>query len=74
MGFETMLDCAAFIISISSLTSHMILLRRDLCFYNQTNEHNLKITLLVRFSSWFLYIWIEQIVQIIVMFISGSKE
>ena len=63
MGFETILDYAAFIISISSLTSHMILLiRRDLCFNNQTNEHNLKNILLVRFSSWFLYIWIEQIV------------
>ena len=52
MGFETMLDYAAFIISISSLTSHMILLiKRDLYFYNQTNEHNFKIILLVRFSS-----------------------
>ena len=31
---------------------HMILLiRRFLCFYNQTNKYNLKIILIVRFSS-----------------------
>ena len=31
---------------------HMILLiRRVLCFYNQTNKYNLKIILIVRFSS-----------------------
>ena len=50
-------------------TIHMILLiRRVLCFYNQTNEYNLKIILVVRFSSWFLYIGIEQMVWIILMF------
>ena len=52
------------------LGSNMILLiGSDLCFYDQTNEYNLKIILVVKFSSWFLYIWIEQILWAILMVI-----
>ena len=51
-----------------------ILMRLVLCYYNQTNEYNLKIISVVRFPSWFLYIGIEQIVWIILMFISGNKK
>ena len=47
---------------------HVILLTgRDLCFYNQTNQIKFKIVLIVKFSSWFLYTWIEQWVWIILM-------
>ena len=47
---------------------HVILLTgRDLCFYNQTNQIKFKTVLIVKFSSWFLYTWIEQWVWIILM-------
>ena len=37
---------------IRASTGHIILLiRRVLCFYNRTNKYNLKIILIVRFSS-----------------------
>ena len=40
--------------------------------YNQTKEFNLKIILVVRFSSWFLYISIEQ--KVGMMLIVGRKK
>ena len=38
----------------------IILIRRNLFFYSQTNEFSVKMILVLRFSPWFLYIWIEQ--------------
>ena len=34
----------------------IILIRRNLCFYNQTNEFNVKMILVLRFSPWLLYL------------------
>ena len=59
---------------LTELIHTISLIRRVLCFYTQANEYDLKIILVVRFSSWFLYIGIELIVWIILMFISSNKK